>query len=456
MNEIPDDEGLRLSERFTAAASKLTPASHSLAEIRGLVQRRLRRRRVTRIATVVGAAAAVVAVVLAVNAVTGPTASHPVVPVQSGTPSPSPTPTTSPSNQPPSALVSPTLQTHPSTGTPSPESSDSGALEASVVKQIPLPSSGADAIAIDSDMAYVAGGGTHGTVSLLDLSTDVVGKTIAVGAAPVAVAVDPVLHTAYVANSGAGTVSVIDTASASVVATVKVGAKPVAIAVDETRHVAYVVNNAANSVSILDETTNTVTGTLPVGPGPVAAALDTTTNTIFVANINGAHGGLTKIDLAVRGVSPMEALPVQPFSLAVDPAQRTLYLENVDTSAGDADAATVWFMDEKTVQTSGSARIASSPASPVASVLDLVAHTLYVVMASNVAGVAGRLLVLPSPDNFLGDAPFVPVGMAPKAVALDPNTHDLYVVNGDNTITLVAGIGSSSPVSGTPTAVRPP
>jgi YVTN family beta-propeller protein len=434
MNEIPDDEGRRLSERFDTAASKLTPAARPLAEIRGLVARRLRRRRVTRLATVAGAAAAVVAVVLAVNAVSGSTPTHPILPAHSVSPTPPPpfSPTASASAPPPS-------ETHPLTAFPSPLSV---AQAASVVKQITLPGNGADAIAIDLGVAYVVHGGSAGAVSLLDMSTDVVGKTIAVGAAPVAVAVDPVLHTAYVANSGAGTVSVIDKASASVVATVKVGAKPVAIAVDETRHLAYVVNNAANSVSILDETTNTVTGTLPVGRGPVAVALDTTTNTIFVANIDGAHGGLTKINLAVRGVSPMEALPVLPFSLAVDPAQNTLYLATVVTSPADAVGATLWFMDEKTVQTSGTSRIASSPASPVAAVLDGVAHTLYVLTPSNVAGVAGRLMVFPSPDNFLGDAPFVPVGIAPRAVALDPATHDLYVVNGDNTITLVAGVGS--------------
>jgi YVTN family beta-propeller protein len=445
MNEIPDDKGLHLSERFAAAASKLTPTPHSLAEIRELVQRRLRRRRVTRLATVAGAAAAVVAVVLTVNAVTGSTTSHPVLPAHSVTPSPSTSQTSTPppltATPPPSASVPPPTGTHPLTAFPSPLST---ALAASVVKQIALPGSAADAIAIDSGVAYVVDGRAAGAVSLLDLSTDVVGKTIDVGAAPVAVAVDPVLHTAYVANSGAGTVSVIDKSSASVVATVTVGAKPVAIAVDETRHLAYVVNNAANSVSILDETTNTVTGTLPVGRGPVAVALDTTTDTIFVANIDGVHGGVTRINLAVRGVSPMEALPVLPFSLAVDPAQNTLYLAAVVTSPADSLGATLWFMDEKTVQTSGTSRIASSPASPVASVLDGVAHTLYVLTPSNVAGVAGRLMVFPSPDNFLGDAPFVAVGIAPKAVALDPNTHDLYVVNGDNTITLVAGVGSRS------------
>ena len=102
-------------------------------------------------------------------------------------------------------------------------------------------------------------------------------------------------------------------------------------------------------------------------------------------------------------------------------------------------------MDEKTLFTSGTARLTFDGARTAASELDSEAHTLYIVTPSNVAGAAGRLLVLPSPDNFLGEPPFVPVGIAPKAVALDPATHNLYVVNGDNTITVVAGVGSRLP-----------
>jgi YVTN family beta-propeller protein len=442
MSETPDDEGRRLSERFDTAASKLTPAPHSFAEIGGLVQRRLRRRRVTRLATIAGAAAAVVAVALTVNGVTGSTASHPVLPVQSGTPSPSQTsspPPSSLSTPAPSVSVPPPSQTYPLTAFPSPPLF---AQAASVVKQITLPGSGADAIAIDSNTAYIVDGGAASAVSLLDLTTDVVGKTIAVGAAPVAVAVDPVLHTAYVVNGGTGTVSVIDKASASVVATVTVGAKPVAIAVDSTRHLAYVVNNSGNSMSILNEETNTVTGTVQVGQGPVAVAVDTTTNTIFVANTDGGHGSVSKIDGATHRVTPTGALGGSPLDLTLDPAQDTLYVAIVVTAPADEAGATIWIMDEKTLFTSGTARVADPPASAVASVLDGVAHTFYLVTPSNVAGVAGRLQVLPSPDTFLGEAPFVSVGIAPRAVALDPATHDLYVVNGDNTITLVAGIGS--------------
>ena len=183
MTEIPDDEAL--AQRFATAAAKLNPAPHALAEIRGLIQRRVHRRRVMRLATVAGAAAAVVVVALTVNAVTGSTPSHPVLPVQSVTRSPSSPPSTSPSSPTSSASVPPPTGTHPLTAFPSPPSS---ATVASVVKQMSLPGKAADAIAIDSGVAYVVDGGAAGTVSLLNLTTEAVSKSLAVGAVPVAVA----------------------------------------------------------------------------------------------------------------------------------------------------------------------------------------------------------------------------------------------------------------------------
>jgi YVTN family beta-propeller protein len=351
------------------------------------------------------------------------------------------TATSTPASSPTSTeSVPPTPQTHPMTSFPPPPSA---ALMASVVKQVALPGSGADAIAIDSDVAYVVDGGAASAVLMLDLTTDVVSKSIAVGAAPVAVAVDPTLHTAYVVNGGTGSVSVIDKASASVVATVPVGAKPVAIAVDPTRHLAYVANNAGNSISIIDEKTNTVTDTLQVGQGPVAVAVDTATNTIFVANTNGGQGSISRINGATHVVTPTQAPGPDPLGLTLDAAGNTLYVDTFVASPATNAGVILWLMDEKTLFTWGTARLTFDGAGTPAFVVDSEAHTLYALTRPSVAGADGELLVLPSPDTFLGQAPFVPVGIAPRAVALNPATHDLYVVNGDNTITLVAGIGSA-------------
>ena len=70
------------------------------------------------------------------------------------------------------------------------------------------------------------------------------------GENPDAVAVDPALHTAFVANLG-GSVSVINEATSSVTATVPVGADPDGVGVDPTSHSAYVANGGASTVSVI-------------------------------------------------------------------------------------------------------------------------------------------------------------------------------------------------------------
>jgi DNA-binding beta-propeller fold protein YncE len=92
-------------------------------------------------------------------------------------------------------------------------------------------------------------------------------SAITVGAGPSAIAIDPVLDEAVVANAGAGTVSIINLATNTVVP-VTVGPNPTGVAIDDqlAHHLAVVVNNGSasggNSVTAIDLTTNTVASTL--------------------------------------------------------------------------------------------------------------------------------------------------------------------------------------------------
>jgi len=84
--------------------------------------------------------------------------------------------------------------------------------------------------------------------------------SIGVGASPSAIAIDPVLDVAVVANTGAGTVSIINLATNAVVP-VTVGPNPTGVAIDDqlAHHLAVVVNNGSgsggNSVTAIDLTT---------------------------------------------------------------------------------------------------------------------------------------------------------------------------------------------------------
>ena len=80
-------------------------------------------------------------------------------------------------------------------------------------------------------VAPPAGKGLMYTVAVIDLATEAITTSVAVGVNPVAVAVTRDGDRAYVTNADDDTVSVIDTATNTVTASVPVGDTPVAVAV---------------------------------------------------------------------------------------------------------------------------------------------------------------------------------------------------------------------------------
>lgn len=70
---------------------------------------------------------------------------------------------------------------------------------------------------------------------------------------------------AYIANSGSDNVSVIDVATNMVIATVAVGDAPRGVAANVQGTRVYVANRADDTVSVIDATTNAVLTTVPVG-----------------------------------------------------------------------------------------------------------------------------------------------------------------------------------------------
>jgi YVTN family beta-propeller protein len=108
---------------------------------------------------------------------------------------------------------------------------------------------------------------------VIDTATHIVTATIAVGAAPVGVAVTPHGARVYVANQLDRTVSMIDTASNTVTTTVAVGSSPRGVAVTPDGSRVYVTNLGDNAVSVIDTASNAVTASVPVGNGPDGIAI---------------------------------------------------------------------------------------------------------------------------------------------------------------------------------------
>jgi DNA-binding beta-propeller fold protein YncE len=108
-------------------------------------------------------------------------------------------------------------------------------------------------------------------------------SSFAVGASPQAIAIDPALGVAVVANKGSNSVSIINLATKTAVpgSPVSVGTAPTSVAIDDQlpNHIAAVTNSADNTISVINLSTLAVTTlnlpnpNTPPNPAPVPWAI---------------------------------------------------------------------------------------------------------------------------------------------------------------------------------------
>ena len=101
------------------------------------------------------------------------------------------------------------------------------------------------------EYAYVSNGKSN-TVSIIDLRTFALTKTLRVGIEPTGLAINSKKNEIYVVNTGSSNVGVIDAESNTVVATIGVYGRPYAIDVSQDGKRAYVANSASANVSVID------------------------------------------------------------------------------------------------------------------------------------------------------------------------------------------------------------
>lgn len=138
-------------------------------------------------------------------------------------------------------------------------------------------------VAIDNELNIaVVSNSNENTVSVIDLEKYQVAGTVTVGKDPEGITVDQSSHKALVTNHKDGTVSVIDLFSLSVLSTISVGQEPVDVAVDPGLNLALVVNEKDNNLSLLKS--NNETGVFQVGQRPRAISINPETHAAVVAD----------------------------------------------------------------------------------------------------------------------------------------------------------------------------
>ena len=306
---------------------------------------------------------------------------------------------------------------------------------------------------------------------------------------PYAVAVDQATDTVYATNlqnsdgQPGDTVSVIDgsTCNASVdsgckhtPATVKVGSGPFGIAVDEATNTIYVANSATDTLSVIDGAICNAASTagcdqttvqVPLANhkryGSAAVAVNQATNTVYVLNegkpstvsvLNGATCNAT-ITTGCQTRPPTVTVgdASGPAGLAVNQATDTIYVDNtaqntVSVITGATCNATNISGCGQTPATTRVGRqsfgyIAVDPTTGLVYVTDYLDDAVSIINGANCNAT--------TTTGCAETWPTVPAGPSPTGIAVDQNTHDVYVT--DNGGGPVSFFRFQSPA--TPTAV---
>ena len=154
------------------------------------------------------------------------------------------------------------------------------------------------AVSKDGKTAYVSNQGGQ-TVSVLDISgaTPTVTKTVDVGAHPNALTLSKDGAHLFVSNGDADTVSVVDTASNTVTRNIalapysgaKVGTNPVGLRLSPDGAKLYVSESGNNAVAVVDVASGKVDGLVPTGWYPTST--ETAHGKLFVSSAKGLGAG---------------------------------------------------------------------------------------------------------------------------------------------------------------------
>jgi DNA-binding beta-propeller fold protein YncE len=313
--------------------------------------------------------------------------------------------------------------------------------------------------------------------------------TVTVGKFPTGIAVNPVTHTVYVANSGAtttGTVTVLDertcnattTSGCTNIHTLQIpGGNPAAIAVNPATDTLYVATQPhsgptgpgkPSTISVFNGATCNATNTTGCGQVPhtvtagfsaTALAVNAATDTIYVANFAQKHQPFAGNTVSVIDGTTCNATNTTgcgnppatitlgpayttPISVAVDQPADTIYVADLQNGEGSGTVSVINGATCNAITKTGCrhtpptvtvgfgpAGIAFDPANRTVAVTSIEDTSVSVINAATCNAIVTT--------SCHGVQPRSPVGRAPGAVTIDPAARTTYVSNGDNTVSII-------------------
>lgn len=297
----------------------------------------------------------------------------------------------------------------------------------SAIRSLSSPSTGTS-----GEYAFVTNNGLA-SVSIINLTTNTIVKTINTGDAPQGMAVSPLSTFVWVADTGTTNVSIISTQTMKKIQTVTTPSTIPNVAISPNGSYAYLVDPGASNIQIRDLSEGpiggTVVGDLSLGSGVTVAGND------FAITPNGTYGYFTYqsteniVVFNLRTDSLIKAIPistsyVNPGNMAITPNGTYVYV----AVTGSSNIVKIDTHTNTVV-----ANIALS--APVDLAITHNGSELFATMDAKLKGsyITGVL-------NTTTDAvvTYVPVGTSPIGIALSPNGSDAYVANnGADTISVI-------------------
>ena len=280
---------------------------------------------------------------------------------------------------------------------------------------------------------------TGGSVTMIDGATESTTVIDYPEANPVAVAVDPVKHAAYVtrwqgepALAGHGGCNVFPFFAVINQTTggyILIPGGPGTTALNAQTGEAYVASPCCKTISVIQYGANIPRTLVSVGTTPTGLAVDETTNKIYVAD--QGDNAISVIEGATNSVSTLpDSGGTAPDAVAVNSATNTIYVAN----HGSNNVSVIGGF------TGSLAATVTVGTSPVAVAVDAQRNLIYVANAgSSQTGDPGSVTIIDGATNAtttLTD----PKALHPSAVAVNPVTNKIYVANsGSNNVTVIDG-----------------
>ena len=340
-----------------------------------------------------------------------------------------------------------------------------GALTSPPVAEVPAASATrADSVRpLDDQQGQVSA-----SINLLTGTVEHGPVAFSTGDGPVSIAADPLDGSVYVVDQQSGNVAVLNATTGVLERWIPVGYWPTSIAYDSNSESLYITKPLSLSIAVINETGTAVAGTIPYLDTPSSVTIDETTNATGSLVVTG-HGTNTVLWIGDENFStfwstgsyvpdppnldaPWQAIAVEP---SIWPSAQILVANEATHSLAE-----FCHWHEGTQYFWGACAYPSVGSDPVSLAYDGLNQRVYVTNSgsNNVSVLAATVTGTTVTEPVWRSTGSIHVGTVPIAIAVDPDSGNLFVVNqGSDNVTVIDGstdhVIGSVPVGSDPDAI---